>query len=183
LPVISQQLTINFTTFNLQPSTFNLQPLPFNLCPCPRAALSYNLALMFTDPQARPLSVTISGIGVFLFGLVNAWRALALFNQADLLLELDVAVDPRLRAVIAGGWALLFLGAVVALWRRQPASRLAVPLLLGVYALYEMGLLLFLVQSPVARQGWPADTLFYATLIILAAWLLNRRVVRSYFRD
>jgi hypothetical protein len=137
---------------------------------------------MFTDPRARPLSVTIVAIGVFLFGIINAWRAYGLASQADLLLTLGVAVDPRLRAAVAVVWALLFLGAVVALWRRQPFSRGAIPLLLAVYAVYQIGLLLFLVQSPVARRGWPADTFFYAVLIILTAWLLNRRAIRSYFR-
>jgi hypothetical protein len=138
---------------------------------------------MFTDPRARPLSVTIIVIGVFLFGIVNAWRAYGLFSQTDLLLTLGVAVDPRLRAAVAVVWALLFFGAVVALWRRHPVSRATIPLLLAVYAVYEIGLLLFLVQSPVARRGWPADTLFYAALIFLAAWLLNRRAVRSYFGE
>lgn len=136
---------------------------------------------MLTDPRTRPLSVTIIAIGVFLFGLVNGWRAFGLFDQTDLLLASGVSIDPRLRAVVAIVWALLFIGAVLALWRRHPLSRVAVPLLVAAYALYEVGLLLFLVQSPVARRGWPTDTLFYATLVFLSAWLLNRRAVRAYF--
>jgi hypothetical protein len=148
---------------------------------CPPAALAYNPVLMFNDPRARPLSVTIIAIGVFLFGVVNAWRAFALFSQADLLLALDVAVDPRLRALVAAFWALSFWGCLVALWRRVPAGRVAVPLLLAGYALYQIGLLLFAVESPVARQGWLADALFYTVLIFLAAWILNRPAVRSYF--
>jgi hypothetical protein len=136
---------------------------------------------MLNDPRARPLSVTIIAIGVFLFGVVNAWRAFALFGQADLLLELGVAIDPRLRAIVAAFWSLLFWGAAVALWRRFSAGRVAVPLLLGGYALYQLGLLLFAVESPVARQGWLADALVYAVIISLAAGLLNRRAVRSYF--
>jgi hypothetical protein len=138
---------------------------------------------MLTDPHARPFSVTMIAVGVFLIGLVNAWRAVALFGQADLLLALQVSADPRLRAAAAVVWALLFFGAMIALWRRHDVSRLAIPLLLAVYAVYELGLLLFLVQSPVARRGWPADALLYALFIVLTTWFLNRPTVRSYYRE
>lgn len=132
---------------------------------------------------ARPRSVTLLALGVFTLGVVNIWRVLVLMGQLDLLQGLGAAVDPRIRLILAFVWALLFLEAAILLWRRRPISRLIIPLLLTLYAVYHFGLTFFFVQSPVARQGWPFDLLIYTLAILFSCWALNRRGVQPYFRD
>jgi hypothetical protein len=122
-------------------------------------------------------------IGVFLFGVANLWRAVSLMGQSSLLLAWGVAFDPRARAVVALAWALLFVAATVVLWQRRPFSRTAIPVLLLVYILYRSALFIFFVESTVARRGWPAYLVFYAAVILLSTWLLNRPAVRTYFTE
>jgi hypothetical protein len=135
-----------------------------------------------TVPRAkRPLSVTAAALSLLAFALINGWRFAALTGQSDLLLELGGGPDPRWRMGLALVWAILFLDAAVALWRGRGRSRKSVPLILFLYAAYELSLLAWFARSPVARQGWLVDLLFYLLLIGWSSWALNRTAVQPYF--
>jgi hypothetical protein len=95
----------------------------------------------------RPLSVTLLTWGVFLLGLVNVWRAVALFKQSNLLLDLGVSLDPRLRMFVAIIWALVFISISLSIWRRWKAARFLTPILLILYAVYQLGLVRFFSQG------------------------------------
>ncbi|MCI0393858.1 MAG: hypothetical protein L0332_07690 [Chloroflexi bacterium] len=131
--------------------------------------------------HGRPLSVTLTAWGVFLLGLVNGWRAASLGRQLSLQLELAVAVDPRLRLVLAGLWAILFVAAAVALWQRQPVARRAVPLFLLIYAVYQFGLPVLFARAAEAQRNWPVVALQYVLAILFATWALNRAAAKRYF--
>ena len=130
----------------------------------------------------RPRSVTITLLGVMLLGAWNAGKVFALTKQASLLLNFDVIPDPRLLLFIAGVWMALFGGAAIALWRRQRFTHWLIPLLLLLYALYELFLLGFFVRMPIDTQSWLVRILLYDLVILFAIWSLNRSKSRSYFK-
>jgi hypothetical protein len=80
-------------------------------------------------------------------------------------------------------WMLLLWTAALALWQKRPFTRRAIPAILFVYAIYELGLLLVFAQAGSARSSWPINTLFYVVIIVFSYWALNRTAVTAYFRD
>jgi hypothetical protein len=137
---------------------------------------------MAHSPAKRPVSVTLTAVLIFTLALINVWRFVALSGQLTLLLELGGSIDPRWRMGLALVWAVLLLDTAAAIWRRRARSRTVAPLILFLYATYELNLLAWFVQSPVARQGWLADLLFYLLAIGWSSWALNRTAARSYFK-
>lgn len=129
----------------------------------------------------RPRSVTITLLGGLLLGGWNVGRAIVLGRQSRLLLTFDIDPDPRLRLIIAVIWALLFWGVAFALWRRRPFTRWAVPLLIFLYTVYEVGLIAFFAQSPLAQLRWPVTAVAYLVVILFTYWALNRSAVITYF--
>ena len=129
----------------------------------------------------RPFPVTLTLWGVFLFGVWNVGRVVALSRDIQLFLDLGVTPDPRLRLMLALTWGVLFLGVWLALRQRRPLARTAVPVLLLLYAINELSFLFLLVQSAPARQSGVVNTLFYITVILFFGWALNRTAVRPYF--
>lgn len=129
----------------------------------------------------RPLTVTLTLWGVFLLGVWNIGRAIALGRQSSILLALGATPDPRVRLVISIIWALSFLGLALALWRRRPFTRQAVPISLLLYALYRLSLLHFFTQVPVNWQSWLLQSMLYVGVTVFAQWALNRAGAKSYF--
>lgn len=122
----------------------------------------------------RPFFVTVTACGVFLLGMWNAWRALALVRQRRLLIQLDPTLHPDARLVMAVIWTATFVTVAAALWQRRPIVRLALPVSLFLYALYHLLLSLFFVRAPAARLGWQADALLYAAAVAWAVWVAYR---------
>lgn len=129
----------------------------------------------------RPFTVTLILWGVFLLGVWNVARAIAWARQKSILLALDAIPDPRLRLIVAVVWGVAFLGLSLALWRRWPFVRQAIPIFLLLYAVYQLSLSLFLTQVPLNRQGWFLRAIIYAGAIVFAQWALNRDGAKSYF--
>lgn len=118
---------------------------------------------------------------VLLFGLWNTARVTVLGRQLTLWLELGIQPDPRVRLVGALIWAILFLGAAAALWQRRPFIRLAIPILLLLYAIYELGLILVFAQTSLAWQGMALNAILYAVTILFSQWALGRKATQAYF--
>ena len=108
---------------------------------------------------------------------------MALSLNGRTLADFGTTPSPWLRLGFASLWLILFWGAALALWRRRPIIRRAVPLLLSVYALYELGLLIFYAQAATVRQNWRVNTLFYGLIIVFSWWALNRTAVKPYFME
>lgn len=104
-------------------------------------------------------------------------------RQRELLQELGAFPDPRLRLAIMMVWAVLFLGLLVALRQKRHAARLATPFALLLYALFELGFAFAFVKSPLARDAWLLNTLFYLSIISFAFWALNRTEAKAYFAN
>lgn len=133
-------------------------------------------------PARRPLSVTVTAVGVFLLGAWNVWRSVELARQRDLILALEPSLDPLALLVFAIVWALVFVALAVALWRGLPPVRPWLPLALAAYALYQMLLVAFFVRSPLSRQGWQFDLLLYVVAIAWTVWVLYRPAQRAYWK-
>lgn len=131
----------------------------------------------------RPRSVTITLWGVFLLGAWNAARAVTLARKSDLLLELDLVPDPRIRMAAALIWAVLFIVLAVMLRQKRKFVRRATPLSLILYTLMELALLFFFVQAPAAKRSWLPNALFYAGAVLFTYWALNRSASDSYFEE
>jgi hypothetical protein len=134
-----------------------------------------------TQRNKRPRSVTLTLFGVFLLGVWNFARALALGQQRDLLQELAAKPDPMFRLVIALVWGAAFLGLAEALRRKRPFTRRLVPLLIAGYALYEVGLIL--VFTATSGQTLILDGLTAVSAVIFTGWALNRTAVTDYFQN
>ena len=134
-----------------------------------------------SQPGERPWSVTLVAWGVFLLGMINGWRAVTIFRQRKLLLDLGVTLDPAVTAAVAVVWSLLFVAAAVAIYRRHPASRWLTPLLLVAYALIGIALTGIWRATPDTSGGLTLTTLFSIPIFIFFVWALNRKAARDYF--
>lgn len=133
--------------------------------------------------RPRPFFVTITTAGVFLLGMWNAWRALILLQESNLLMQLDVTLNPFVRSTMALIWSFLFMSLAFALWRRRAIVRRVLPLSLLLYAVYHMLLLAFFIHAPAARQGWQASAALYAAAIVWTTWVVRRPAYDSYWRQ
>lgn len=129
----------------------------------------------------RPRSVTIILWGVFLFGVWNVGRALALYQQMDLLLELALRPDPRLRLIMALVWGLAFFSLWWLLRQKRPFSRTLIPIILSLYSLYELGLSAFFGQSRLSPQTIWLNAAFYLLLVGWTTWALNRKTAVCHY--
>ena len=129
---------------------------------------------------SRPRSVTLVIFGVFVLGLVNIFRAVGLVRQSDLQLELGVTLDPRLRLIVAIFWAIVFLAITVALMLRNPKTKVIVPGVLAIYAIYRLALVGLFAQSAYSRGSLLIFVLIYGAVIIYSTWALNRKSAAAY---
>jgi ABC-type enterochelin transport system permease subunit len=149
-------------------------------------ALAYNSPEMVGAQRhgprrSRPLSVTLVTWGVFILGLANAWRALALYRQSDLLLELGTSLDPRVRLLLALIWAAVFVSLAISLWRRWTTARFLTPALILIYTIYELGISSLFALSTESLKGLPANLAIVGAAIAFSVWALNRKAARQYF--
>lgn len=130
----------------------------------------------------RPRSVTFLIIGVFLLGIWNLLRALALWQQSGLLRSEGVTLDPNWRILAAVSWALLFSVLSFALWRRRRAARPWLLFILAAYYAHNLLLLVAFALAPVLQQALLARIVLYLSAVIFAAWALYRPGNRSFWR-
>lgn len=133
-------------------------------------------------PINRPRSVTLTLWGVFLLGVWNLGRALALGLQRDLLRELASHPDPTFRLILALVWGVVFIGLAEALRRKRPFTRRLIPLMITGYALYEIGLILFFAAG-LAWQTLGLEILLAAGATGYSYWALNRTAVSNFFTN
>ncbi len=129
----------------------------------------------------RPLTVTLTFWGVILFSLWNVSKAVVLLQDSALLLARAIQPDPRLQAVVALVWALLFGGAAWGLWQARPFARQGIPLLSLAFGLYTLGIRLIFSPLPFWSSGGSLDTLFFLMVVILSFLALKRAGHRHYF--
>lgn len=116
----------------------------------------------------RPLSLTITALGIFLLAMWNLWRAWIVAQQGPLLEQIGVTLDPRARLLMSLVWALVFLLMGLALWRRLAVVRVLLPVAVFFYGVYHLLLLFLFAPAPAARQGWPMQLLL---LVAATAWI------------
>lgn len=130
----------------------------------------------------RPHSVTFVLWGVFLLAAWNTARVIAFARQAGILIQQGAVPDPRWLLAVSMIWMVVWWGMMVLLWQKRPFTRRAIPLLLTLYSCYQLTLVIFFTQTPLARQIVPIFALFYTSLVLLSYWGLNRKTaVTTYF--
>jgi hypothetical protein len=132
---------------------------------------------------SRPRSVTLALLGVFLLGVWNVGRALALSQQMDLLLEIAVRPDPRFRLTMALVWGFVFIGLWWLVRGKRPFTRKLLFSALILYAVYELGLTILFAQTTLARQAFWLNLCFYLLMIWFIIWGLNRTAANEYFSN
>lgn len=115
----------------------------------------------------RPLSLTLTALGIFLLAMWNVWRALIIARQSPLLQQLGVTLDPYTRLALAGFWAVVFLLLALGLWQRRRVVRYLLPPAVFFYGILHLALWQFFASAPAARQGWFMQL---ALLIVATAW-------------
>lgn len=133
-----------------------------------------------TVGKKRPRPVTITLLGVILLGVWSTAQALAMTQQIDLLLAINLKPDPRLLLVNYLLWTLLFLGSAVALKRRHAFTRWLIPLLICLYALLDFFLQVVYVSVPSTIQDWLLRILIFGAALLFAVWSLNSSAARAY---
>lgn len=129
----------------------------------------------------RPKSVTLVAGSVFIIGLANIWRAVALARRSDVLLELGAAFDPRVRLAVAMLWAVVMLGLAIVWWWSvggwiRPILPRLTPVLLLAYVLYQTAqTILFTGSLPN-----PLVALLAPAAVVGVAWAVHRPDVRRY---
>ncbi len=129
----------------------------------------------------KPKGLTLIAWGLLLLGLTNIWRSFGLWRQSDMLLELGIGPDPRLRLAISVAWAVLFGVSAVTIWTQKRLAHLLAPGVLILYGLYRMSLMFFASQSSGQDIRIIGNLIFYAALALFAGWSLNRPKARQYF--
>ena len=129
-----------------------------------------------------PRSITMVVWGMVLFGCGNIWRAISLAQQSLLLVTAEATLSPTVRLIGSVVWTVVFAAQAFLLWRRRPVVRRAIPPVILLYGAYQLGLVVFFVASPAAKNGWLAQLVFYASASLLAYWLLNRRATAHFWR-
>ena len=133
--------------------------------------------------SSRQRSVILVVIGVLTLGLVNIVRAVSLYRLSDLQLELGVSLDPRLRMILSIIWAAILIASAIVIWMRKPRTRIVVPVILAVYAIYRLAIIGIYAQSEYARSNQLVTVVLYSGVILFAVWALNRRASRKYFTE
>ena len=108
-------------------------------------------------------------------------RVVAIYQQSDVLSELNNKIDPLFRLVAALVWAIVFGGMIVTLRQKLPFTRRAIPIILLLYAVYELSLTTTLAQTPPAQNSWLSNGAFYLLIVLFSTWALNRTAVTPYF--
>jgi hypothetical protein len=129
----------------------------------------------------KPKGVTLIAWGLLLLGLANIWRSFGLWRQSDMLLELGIGPDPRLRLAISAAWAVLFGASAVTIWTRKRLAQWLTPGALIFYGLYRLSLIFIASQSANQDIRIIGNLIFYTALILFAGWSLNRPKARQYF--
>jgi hypothetical protein len=135
------------------------------------------------EAPRRPRLISLTILGFVLLSALQLWKVVALWQQSALLLELHVRPDPRLRMVVALLWSLIFLGAAIAIWRRNEATRWLAPLLLVGYVAYELAFLALFAQVSINEQRWLLPGLVAGALLVWTIMALNNSAARSYFSE
>ena len=128
----------------------------------------------------RPRIVTLLIWGVFFLGSWNAGRTLAVTSQIDVLFTLAVKPDPRFQILMAAIWAIIFWGLAWGLWRKRPFSQRALPLLLTLYALFELSIQWRFAQT-LNWQSWRLKLILFVIAILMTTWALNSPAAKFYF--
>ncbi len=134
-------------------------------------------------PAKRPLSVTLTLWGVFLFGVWNVSKAVLLFQSRDLLVTHGVQPDPVWLALAALTWAALFWGAAWLLRWKRPLTQFTIPLLLLLYGLYTSIMRFIFSPLPFAANGGLIITLFFVVVVTFTFLALRRADKRHYFQE
>ena len=129
----------------------------------------------------KPKGVTLITWGLLLLGLANIWRSVGLWRQSDMLLELGIGPDPRLRLAISVAWVVLFGASAATIWTRKRLARLLAPAVLIFYGLYRLALIFIASQTANQDIRIIGNLIFYTALTLFAVWSLNRPLARQYF--
>ncbi len=134
-------------------------------------------------PAKRPFSVTLVLGGVILFGVWNVGKVVVLMQSRPVLDPFGIRPDPLWQVAWAVLWAVLFFGGAWLLRGRRPYTRYTIPLLIGLFGLYTIGLRLIFSPLPFAANGGYVITAFFVIVVLLSFLGLRRAGRRHYFQE
>lgn len=138
-------------------------------------SIAYNVLMRVPPVNHRPFPIRI--VLWSLGGLVvwNIGRAIAIWLQLISLADLHQSADPRMRLALSLVWAILFMTALASLRRGYSASRLLVSLLIGLFGVYELGMMIaYATVSPAALV-----VIVYGAFFMFSLWALWRPAIRN----
>jgi hypothetical protein len=82
--------------------------------------------------------------------------------------------------ILAIIWAILFFILTGALWLKKARTRLLIPGIFAIYALYRLALVGIFAQSDYSRGSILISVLLYSLAISFMTWALYRRAGGEY---
>lgn len=82
---------------------------------------------------------------------------------------------------MAAIWAVIFWGLAWGLWRKRPFTQHAIPILLTLYALFELSIQRRFAQPLTGWTGWYLSLALFVIAILITTWVLNRPAAKYYF--
>ena len=104
------------------------------------------------------------------YAIANAWRAIAISQQATLLQAYEPTISTNLRFYIAIIWAIIFTIFAITNRSNGSKSKIALPFAILIYALYRYVLFARFAQSVYAKESAIFFTLvhiFFALLVFI----------------
>lgn len=136
-------------------------------------SIAYNVLMRVPPVNNRPLPIRIVLCGLGSLVVWNIGRAIALWLQLVSLADLPQSADPRLRLVLSLAWATLLMIAFASLWRGYSSSRLLVSLLIGLFGVYELGMMMVYATIPPAAL----IVFAYVAFFVFSLWALWRPAI------
>lgn len=127
----------------------------------------------------RPLSLTLTAVGIFLLALWNVWRVSVIARESTYLQQLGVTLDPHVRLALAGFWATVFLLLALGLWQRRWTVRYLLPLAVFLYGVTHLALWQLFASAATARQGWFLQLIISIAATTWTAWVCLRQAHRE----
>jgi hypothetical protein len=131
--------------------------------------------------KKRPISVTWLAAGAFCISVGNLIGVYGGLARWSLYTTLALVVSPGLLAGMQAVWGVVWLAAAWGLWRLKPWARPALLIVSPVYAVYQLGMQVFLAQAGYFRGRLPFTAVLAALLLGGIFAVMTRPRVKDAF--
>jgi hypothetical protein len=131
--------------------------------------------------KKRPISVTWLAAGALCISVGNLIGIYGGLARRSLYQTLDLSISPGLLAGMQAAWSVVWLAAAWGLWRLKPWARPALLIVSPIYAVYQLGMQVFLARSGYFRGRLPFTAGLAAVLLGGIFTIMTRPRIKDAF--